>query len=164
MMKKNNCQVKPYLTLAISFKMLCLLILCRHKTLTENIAINLAGIVSWIPLFVTDFENPIFYISVFKYPVSKNSDRRMYVWGLAETGALGLHQPRGKRGRKAYLNDFKFAWHPMRSSFAERFDVSLLDIWTISTRWWILFTIHFIWKPLSTIYLGRCIITLHELE
>lgn len=54
----------------------------------------------------------------------------MYVWGLAETGALGLHQPRGKRGQKDYKNDFKFAWHPVRSSFAERFDVSFFIFFT----------------------------------
>ncbi|XP_049882776.1 RCC1-like G exchanging factor-like protein [Pectinophora gossypiella] len=63
-------------------------------------------------------------LPIFQYPVSKRSDKRVYVWGLAETGALGIHLPRGKRGRKAYKNNFTLAWHPMRSSFAERFDVT----------------------------------------
>ncbi|KAJ2948174.1 hypothetical protein O0L34_g9982 [Tuta absoluta] len=63
-------------------------------------------------------------LPIFQYPVSKSSDRRIYVWGLAETGALGIHLPRSKRGRKAYKNNFTLAWHPMRSSFAERFDVT----------------------------------------
>ncbi|KAI5634820.1 regulator of chromosome condensation (RCC1) repeat domain-containing protein [Phthorimaea operculella] len=63
-------------------------------------------------------------LPIFQYPVSKSSDRRIYVWGLAETGALGIHLPRGKRGRKAYKNNFTLAWHPMRSGFAERFDVT----------------------------------------
>ncbi|KAJ0182252.1 hypothetical protein K1T71_001621 [Dendrolimus kikuchii] len=63
-------------------------------------------------------------LPIFQYPVSKSSDRRVYAWGMAETGALGVHLPRGKRGRKSYINDFKYFWHPMRSSFAERFDVT----------------------------------------
>ncbi|CAB3241174.1 unnamed protein product [Arctia plantaginis] len=63
-------------------------------------------------------------LPIFQYPVSKSSDRRMYVWGLAETGALGLHMPRGKKSRKQYRNNFSMCWHPMRSSFAERFDVT----------------------------------------
>lgn len=62
-------------------------------------------------------------LPIFQYPVSKSSDRRMYVWGLAETGALGLHMPRSKKGRKQYRNNFSLCWHPMRSSFAERFDL-----------------------------------------
>ncbi|KAM3958604.1 RCC1-like G exchanging factor-like protein [Aphomia sociella] len=63
-------------------------------------------------------------LPIFQYPLSKSSDRRVYVWGLAETGALGIHLPRGKRGKKAYKNDFSLVWHPMRSSLAERFDVT----------------------------------------
>ncbi|XP_026319558.1 RCC1-like G exchanging factor-like protein [Hyposmocoma kahamanoa] len=63
-------------------------------------------------------------LPIFQYPVSKSSDTRLYVWGLAETGALGIHLPRGKRGKKAYKNNFTLAWHPMRSTFAERFDVA----------------------------------------
>ncbi|XP_047520237.1 RCC1-like G exchanging factor-like protein isoform X1 [Pieris napi] len=63
-------------------------------------------------------------LPIFQYPVSKSSDRRVYVWGLAETGALGLHMPNKRRAKKSYINDFKLAWHPMRSSFCERFDVT----------------------------------------
>ncbi|XP_068626747.1 RCC1-like G exchanging factor-like protein [Battus philenor] len=64
-------------------------------------------------------------LPIFQYPVSKSSDRRVYVWGLAETGALGVHLPgRGKRGKKSYRNDFSLVWYPMRSSFCERFDVT----------------------------------------
>lgn len=88
------------------------------------------------PLVVTIFIRIVFFelylitamytfcLTVFQYPVSKSSDRRMYVWGLAETGALGIHMTRGKKGRKQYRNNFTLCWHPMRSSFAERFDVS----------------------------------------
>lgn len=62
---------------------------------------------------------------MFQYPLSKSSDRRVYVWGLAETGALGIHMPRAKKkSRKGYRNNFNFVWYPMRSSFCERFDVS----------------------------------------
>ncbi|GBP51740.1 RCC1-like G exchanging factor-like protein [Eumeta japonica] len=50
-------------------------------------------------------------------------DRRVYVWGMAETGALGVHLPRPGR-KKKYKNDFTLAWHPMRSTFGERFDVT----------------------------------------
>ncbi|XP_026738731.1 RCC1-like G exchanging factor-like protein [Trichoplusia ni] len=63
-------------------------------------------------------------LPIFQYPVSKSSDRRMYVWGLAETGALGIHIPRGKKGRKQYRRDFTHCWYPMRSTFAERFDIA----------------------------------------
>ncbi|KAL4704416.1 hypothetical protein ACJJTC_000415 [Scirpophaga incertulas] len=63
-------------------------------------------------------------LPIFQYPVSKSSDRRLYVWGFAETGALGIHLPRGKRGKKSYLKDYSLVWHPMRSTFAERFDVT----------------------------------------
>ncbi|CAG4977012.1 unnamed protein product [Parnassius apollo] len=64
-------------------------------------------------------------LPIFKYPVSKSSDRRVYVWGMAETGALGIHLPgRGKRGKKSYRKDFSLVWFPMRSSFCERFDVT----------------------------------------
>ncbi|XP_063616327.1 RCC1-like G exchanging factor-like protein [Cydia splendana] len=68
----------------------------------------------------TDEELPIF-----QYSVSKSSDRRVYAWGLAETGALGIHMPRGKkRGKKAYKNNFSLAWYPMRSTFGEKIDVT----------------------------------------
>ncbi|CAH0727634.1 unnamed protein product, partial [Brenthis ino] len=64
-------------------------------------------------------------LPIFQYPVSKSSDRRVYVWGLAETGALGIHMPRAmKKFKKSYRNSFSFIWHPMRSSFCERFDVT----------------------------------------
>ncbi|XP_053610034.1 RCC1-like G exchanging factor-like protein [Plodia interpunctella] len=63
-------------------------------------------------------------LPIFQYPVSKTSDRRVYVWGMAETGALGIHLPRGNKGKKPYKNNISYAWHPMRSSFGERFDVS----------------------------------------
>lgn len=48
---------------------------------------------------------------------SKNSDRRVYVWGQATTGACGVNES---------TYDQKFAKtirHPTRLSFAERFDV-----------------------------------------
>ncbi|RVE49615.1 hypothetical protein evm_005747 [Chilo suppressalis] len=63
-------------------------------------------------------------LPIFQYPLSKSSDRRVYVWGFAETGALGIHLPRGKRAKKGYKNNFTLAWHPMRSTFGERFDVT----------------------------------------
>lgn len=63
-------------------------------------------------------------LPIFQYPISKSTDRRVYVWGFAETGALGIHLPRGKKGKKSYKNNFKLVWHPMRSSFAERFDIT----------------------------------------
>ncbi|XP_041975714.1 RCC1-like G exchanging factor-like protein [Aricia agestis] len=64
-------------------------------------------------------------LPIFKYPLSKSTDKRVYVWGLAETGALGIHLPRGKKkGKNAYKNNFTLVWHPMRSSFCERFDVT----------------------------------------
>ncbi|XP_047530126.1 RCC1-like G exchanging factor-like protein [Vanessa atalanta] len=64
-------------------------------------------------------------LPIFQYPVSKSSDRRVYVWGLAETGALGIHMPRSKKtGKKSYRNNFTFVTYPKRSSFCERFDVT----------------------------------------
>uniref|UniRef100_A0A2A4J9T2 Uncharacterized protein n=1 Tax=Heliothis virescens TaxID=7102 RepID=A0A2A4J9T2_HELVI len=70
---------------------------------------------------ITDFDEET--LPVFQYPISKTSDRNLYSWGLAETGALGIHMPRGKKGRKQYRNNFSLCWYPMRSEFAERFDV-----------------------------------------
>lgn len=62
-------------------------------------------------------------LPIFQYPRSKSTDRRLYVWGLAETGALGVQIPRsGRKRREKY--DFMYAWHPMRSSLGERFDVT----------------------------------------
>lgn len=53
----------------------------------------------------------------YKFNRSKQTDRRVYVWGMAQTGALGLNQS---------LNDQKLAnivRYPTRQSFAERFHV-----------------------------------------
>lgn len=53
----------------------------------------------------------------YKYNRSKPTDRRVYVWGMAQTGALGVNQT---------LHDQKLAKIincPTRQSFAERFNV-----------------------------------------
>ncbi|XP_015587442.1 RCC1-like G exchanging factor-like protein [Cephus cinctus] len=53
----------------------------------------------------------------FQYPVSEASDRRLYVWGLAEHGALGLAiSTKGK-------NNIAYTHNPRRLSFGERHKV-----------------------------------------
>ncbi|XP_050669740.1 RCC1-like G exchanging factor-like protein isoform X1 [Leptidea sinapis] len=63
-------------------------------------------------------------LPIFQFPVSKSSDRRVYVWGLAETGALGVHVSHGRGRTKKSNSNFQFAWHPLRSTFCEKFDVT----------------------------------------
>ncbi|XP_038220844.1 RCC1-like G exchanging factor-like protein [Zerene cesonia] len=96
------------------------------KVLLRNRKTNISSISRTVTTKKKIFDpNEEEQLPIFQYPVSKSSDRRVYVWGLAETGALGIHLPRGKhRSRKSYKNDFKLVWHPMRSSFCERFDVT----------------------------------------
>lgn len=53
----------------------------------------------------------------FEYNRSKPTDHRVYVWGMAETGALGIHQ---KIADQKKANTVKY---PTRLPFAERFDV-----------------------------------------
>ncbi|XP_046618884.1 RCC1-like G exchanging factor-like protein isoform X1 [Neodiprion virginianus] len=53
-------------------------------------------------------------LPVFQYPVSQSSDRRVYVWGLAGHGALGLQPPIAKRKK------FLFYHKPNRLRFAEQ--------------------------------------------
>lgn len=49
----------------------------------------------------------------------RNSRHRVYVWGLAATGALGVHQDISKLKRR----NSHIVHHPTRQSFAERHDV-----------------------------------------
>lgn len=64
-----------------------------------------------------DVEN----IPTYTFPIAKKSDRRVYAWGLASTGALGLHKNlKVLTTREAYLTH-----HPTRQSFAERGRVTL---------------------------------------
>ncbi|KAG5340041.1 RCC1L protein, partial [Acromyrmex charruanus] len=56
-------------------------------------------------------------LPIFQYPISRENDRRVYVWGLAEHGALG--EPRAlKKNRISYL------LKPKRLSFAEQHRVT----------------------------------------
>lgn len=56
---------------------------------------------------------------VFKYKTSSPTDRRLYVWGLAETGALGLNTTLKKHSQKQTA----FVQHPTRHSFGEKFEI-----------------------------------------
>lgn len=58
-------------------------------------------------------------IPIVKYPRSVASDRRVYVWGLAETGALGIQ----KSLRKASEKHTAVVQHPSRLQFGEQLDV-----------------------------------------
>lgn len=58
-------------------------------------------------------------IPIVKYPRSTAKDRRVYVWGLAETGALGLQ----KSLRKASERHTAVVQHPSRLQFGEHLDV-----------------------------------------
>ncbi|XP_015183754.1 PREDICTED: Williams-Beuren syndrome chromosomal region 16 protein homolog [Polistes dominula] len=57
-------------------------------------------------------------LPVFKYPISKVGDRRVYVWGLAEHGALGTIERTLIKQGIAYLPA------PRRLTFAERYKVT----------------------------------------
>ena len=56
--------------------------------------------------------------AVFQYPVSQEDERRVYVWGLAEHGALGTID----RVRK--IDNISFIPKPSRLSFGETHKVS----------------------------------------
>lgn len=56
-------------------------------------------------------------LPVFKYPISKVGDRRVYVWGLAEHGALGTIDKTLSKQGIAYLSA------PRRLTFGERYKV-----------------------------------------
>lgn len=56
-------------------------------------------------------------LPVFKYPVSEESDRRVYVWGLAEHGALGTIDRVQRIDHVAYIPK------PSRLTFGETFKV-----------------------------------------
>lgn len=53
---------------------------------------------------------------VFQYPRSQQHDRRVYVWGLGELGALG--------GARMSQNKISYIARPQRSSFGERYRVT----------------------------------------
>lgn len=56
---------------------------------------------------------------VHSYPKPKRTDHRVYVWGMAATGALGVKQSlRKQESKNAHV-----VHHPTRQPFAERFDV-----------------------------------------
>lgn len=60
-----------------------------------------------------------FFIEV-KFKTPRPEDRRIYAWGLAETGALGVH----KNLKKHKSMECLFVQHPTRIQFAELFDVT----------------------------------------
>lgn len=55
-----------------------------------------------------------------KFKTPRPEDRRIYAWGLAETGALGVH----KNLKKHKSRECLFVQHPTRIQFAELFDVT----------------------------------------
>ncbi|XP_055603443.1 RCC1-like G exchanging factor-like protein [Uranotaenia lowii] len=59
-------------------------------------------------------------IPTHELPISKTTDSRVYVWGLAATGALGL-QTSIKKQAKAYAESVH---HPSRLNFAENRDIT----------------------------------------
>lgn len=61
-------------------------------------------------------------VPIYKASTSDPSNRRVYVWGLSETGALGMHKSIQKQSQQQAA----FVQHPSRLQFAERHQV--LDI------------------------------------
>ncbi|ETN61051.1 regulator of chromosome condensation [Anopheles darlingi] len=59
-------------------------------------------------------------IPVDRYPIAKPDDTRVYVWGLAATGALGM-QTSVKKQAQVYTD---YVQHPSRLSFAEGHSVT----------------------------------------
>lgn len=58
-------------------------------------------------------------LPVFQYPVSSKGDRRVYVWGLAEHGALG----NGLENKKRKIRPHQTVRYPHRLHFAEKHKV-----------------------------------------
>ncbi|XP_058461098.1 RCC1-like G exchanging factor-like protein [Malaya genurostris] len=58
-------------------------------------------------------------ITTHEYPISKPTDTRVYVWGMAATGALGV-QTSVKKQAKVYTD---YVQHPSRLNFAEKRDI-----------------------------------------
>lgn len=54
-----------------------------------------------------------------RYPLASKTERRVYVWGHAETGALGYQKSLKKQSQKQTA----FVQHPSRLQFAETMDV-----------------------------------------
>ncbi|KAG8248821.1 Williams-Beuren syndrome chromosome region 16 protein [Homalodisca vitripennis] len=68
------------------------------------------------------------------YPVGSNKDRRVYVWGLSEHGALG-NKLQIKNYRKRLP---EFHHKPLRLTFAEQYESSILrnlDKFETATKW-----------------------------
>lgn len=57
-------------------------------------------------------------LPVFQYPISHGGDRRVYVWGLAEHGALGTIE------RVRTIDNISFIAKPSRLRFGEQFKVT----------------------------------------
>uniref|UniRef100_A0A336KZB7 CSON000941 protein n=1 Tax=Culicoides sonorensis TaxID=179676 RepID=A0A336KZB7_CULSO len=55
-----------------------------------------------------------------KFKTPRPEDRRIYAWGLAETGALGVHKNLKKHKKMNSL----YVQHPTRIQFAEQYDVT----------------------------------------
>lgn len=58
-------------------------------------------------------------LPLYKFKTSKSTDRRLYVWGHAETGALGLNKSLKKHGERQTA----IVQHPTRHPFGEKFDI-----------------------------------------
>lgn len=56
---------------------------------------------------------------VFQYATSSSNKRRVYVWGNAKTGALGVP----KLKKRESFDSMKCILYPKRLSFAERYQV-----------------------------------------
>lgn len=58
-------------------------------------------------------------IRIYDFPPSGRTDRRVYVWGLSVSGALGVHQNLKKlQSRNAHI-----VHHPTRQPFGERYHI-----------------------------------------
>lgn len=59
------------------------------------------------------------FLAVFRYPMSKSGDRRIYAWGLQEHGALGVMKKTSRADEGLY-----YSGYPHRTTFGEFFDVT----------------------------------------
>lgn len=89
-----------------------------YKTLTK-FQVSKIEISSNLSSFQIEYNKHVKCKLVVTYPRSSAKDRRVYVWGLAETGALGIQ----RNLKKATSAHTSIVQHPSRLSFAETLDV-----------------------------------------
>ncbi|XP_077295793.1 RCC1-like G exchanging factor-like protein [Arctopsyche grandis] len=70
--------------------------------------------------------DPDLYIDkmpIYQYPTANSGDRRVYSWGLSETGALGIYRKESTGNKR---NKYHYTHFPSRMTFGEVYDVTCI--------------------------------------